>query len=101
MQNQNHHLHLVLNDEENTALREKANQWGLSMSGFIRRLILNKEVWSRPPEELLQLYAEINRIGTNINQIARNCNAGANPDSCAAQALFLLKKVYETMESIG
>ena len=30
----------------------------------------------RPPQELHDLYVEINRIGKNINQIVRKANAG-------------------------
>jgi hypothetical protein len=59
-------------------------------------------VKARPPEAIHELYVEINRIGTNINQIAHACNAGmANPDSAAAQALFLLQKVYALMDNVA
>ncbi len=86
------HTHFVFSRKEHDALKEKARQCGLTKSAFLRRLILNKPVKARPPEALHELYVEINRIGTNINQIARACNAGMTPpDSAAAQALFLLQ----------
>jgi len=90
---------LRLNEKEARALKEKAKQCGLSKSAYLRRLILDQPVKVRPPEAIHELYVEINRIGTNINQIARACNAGvADPGSAAAQALFLLQKVYALME---
>lgn len=93
---------LRLNENETRALKEKAKQCGLSKSAYLRRLILNQPVKARPPEAVHDLYVEINRIGTNINQIARACNAGmADPDNAAAQALFLLGKVYALMDGLA
>jgi hypothetical protein len=95
------HTHFVFSREEHEALRKKAKQCGLSKSAYLRRLILNKPVKSRPPEIIRELYVEINRIGTNVNQVARACNAGmAAPDSAAAQALFLLRKIYDLIREI-
>ncbi|MGI5907455.1 MAG: plasmid mobilization protein [Christensenellales bacterium] len=93
---------LRLNEMEEMALKEKATQCGLSKSAYLRRLILDKPVKARPPEAIHELYVEINRIGTNINQIARAYNAGAtDPGSAVSQALFLLQKVYALMDSIA
>ncbi|WP_258106876.1 MobC family plasmid mobilization relaxosome protein [Christensenella minuta] len=93
---------LRLNEKEALALKEKAKQCGLSKSAYLRRLILDQPVKARPPEAIHELYVGINRVGTNINQIARACNAGmTDPDSAAVQALFLLQKVYALMESVA
>jgi len=94
------HTHFVFSRAEHETLCKKAKQCGLSKSAYLRRLILDKPVKARPPEAIHEIYVEINRIGTNINQIARACNAGmTDPGSAAAQALFLLQKVYALMES--
>lgn len=95
------HTHFVLSEKEYDTLRDKAKQSGLSMSGFLRSIIMGKRIRARPHEAIKDLYTEINKIGVNINQVARNSNAGADPESCAAQALFLLKKVYILMDRIA
>lgn len=96
------HTHFVFSREEHDTLCKKAKQCGLSKSAYLRRLIMNKPVKARPPEAIHELYVEINRVGTNINQIARACNAGmTDPESAAAQALFLLQKVYALMDSVA
>ncbi|MGI6175191.1 MAG: plasmid mobilization protein [Christensenellales bacterium] len=96
------HTHFVFSHKEHEMLCKKAKQCGLSKSAYLRRLILDLPVKARPTEAIHELYVEINRIGTNINQIARACNAGVtDPDSAAAQALFLLQKVYVLMESVA
>ncbi len=96
------HTHFVFSRKEHETLCKKAKQCGLTKSAFLRQIILNKPVKARPPEAIHDLYVEVNRIGTNINQIARSCNAGIiEPDSAAEQALFLLQKVYALMDGIA
>lgn len=101
MKKKTYDICLRLNMQEAAALKEKAKKCGLSMSGFLRSLIMGKRIRAKPPGAIKELYTEINKIGVNINQIARNSNAGADPESCAAQALYLLKKVYALMDGIA
>ena len=51
--------------------------------------------------EINDLYREINRIGVNINQIARSVNAGIATRQDAKEALFLLRQVYLLMEKVA
>ena len=93
---------LRLDENEAKVLKEKAKLCGLSKSAYLRRLIMDRPIKARPPKAMHELYVEINRIGTNINQIARVCNAGiTDPDDAAEQALFLLHKVYALMETVA
>lgn len=92
------HTHFVFSHHEYETLCKKAKQCGLSKSAYLRRLILDKPVKARPPEAIHELYVEINRIGNNINQIARSVNAGIATPEDARQALFLLGKVYDKLD---
>ncbi len=88
--------------EERERLLRLCRESGLSVSALIRSRIDGVEIRPREPEELHDLYVEINRIGNNVNQIARACNAGMTaPDSAAEQALFLLRKVYALLERVA
>ena len=91
-------MHCVLKKIEYEKLKKDAQTCGLSRSAYLRRLILKQKIKSRPPEELKQLYTEINRIGNNINQIARSVNAGIGTPEDAGRAVFLLAKVYEKLD---
>jgi pilus assembly protein TadC len=73
---------------------------GLSISSFIRSCLDGVQIRPREPTEIRELYTEINRIGNNINQIARSVNAGIATPEDARQALFLLRQVHELMERI-
>lgn len=95
-----HELCLRLNAEEIKKLTKDAKLCGLSRSAYLRALIMGSSVKTRPPKELQTLYAEINKIGSNINQIARSVNAGIASREDAARGLFLLEKVYERLNEV-
>ena len=91
------HLHFVLCEAEYQTLCKNAKRCGLSRSAYLRRLILKTPVKACQAVEIRALYAEINKIGSNINQIARSVNAGIASPQTAEQSLFLLQKVYDLM----
>lgn len=96
-----YHLHIELREAEQQQLLKDTKRCGLSKSTYLRKLIMSKPVRPRPTAEIRNLYAEVNRIGNNINQIARSVNVGVATPEDAAQALFLLKKVYTVMEEVA
>ena len=64
-----------LTDAERRKLSQICAVSGLPVSAAIREMIGGITIRQRPPQELHDLYVEINRIGNNINQIARTVNA--------------------------
>lgn len=101
----NHRDKLVavrLTPEEHARLSMLRAKSGLTTSALFRKLLMGTKIRERPPEAIRDLYVEVNRIGVNINQVARQCNAGlTEPDSAARQMLFLLQKVYERVDGLG
>jgi Bacterial mobilisation protein (MobC) len=63
-------------------VKSRAEKAGLRVSGYLRFLVFGKEAdqpraASRPvveKEKLVELSAELNRVGNNINQIAKHLN---------------------------
>lgn len=94
-------LCLRLNTDEVQKLQTDAENSGLSRSAYLRRLIMGAKIRPRPPKELQELYTEINRIGNNINQIARSVNAGIASPKTAEESLFLLHKIYMLMDKMA
>lgn len=92
-----HELCLRLNAREYIKLKMDAERCGLSRSVYLRRLIMRSDIKARPPKEIQILYAEINKIGSNINQIARSVNAGIASPEDARRGLFMLDRVYEKL----
>lgn len=66
---------IYLSDTEKQHLIKQTSLAGISAGAFIRKLIMGKEIRSRPPDEYIKLLREINAIGNNINQIAHIANA--------------------------
>lgn len=71
-----HHLHIELTPAQYRLLTDQARQCGLTKRAFLIRLIEGRPVRARPSQEIKELRTEIHHIGNNINQIARNVNAG-------------------------
>ena len=76
-----------LDEAEHTQINDRAENAGLTLSGYFRSAVLNTPPppqSRRPPvdrAELAKLLAAIGRIGNNVNQLARVANAGSWPES--------------------
>ncbi|MGK7875441.1 MAG: plasmid mobilization relaxosome protein MobC [Xenococcaceae cyanobacterium] len=75
------HIHIRLSDSEYHQIQAKAKQLGISMSEFVRRAAFRRELPQPLPQinidtysELGQIKLELNRMGINLNQIAKACN---------------------------
>jgi len=82
--NRNKNIRIWLLEEEHALLSKKADIANMSMSEFIRRMILSGETRGETNftrEESQKFIYELNRIGNNINQIAYRVNAKAAVDS--------------------
>jgi len=101
MTEKNRFLSVRLTETARKHLDELAEKSGLSLSNTIRACINGTELRERQSAEIKDLYTEINRIGTNINQIARKINAGIGTESDVWETLFLLSKVYQLMEQVA
>lgn len=94
-------LSVRMTKKERAHLDRLCRESGLTISNTVRACINGAEIRPRRPLEIKSLYTEINRIGTNINQIARSVNAGIATAEDAREAMFLLRKVYELMEAVA
>jgi len=86
--NFDYRINLRCTSEDKLAINEKAKQAGKDVSEYLRNLALNKNMYSITD---LKSFKELNRIGGNINQIARKINSSTvinNPDD-------ILKKLDE------
>ncbi len=101
MSNKEYFLSVRLNSKDRARLREICQATGLSPSVAIRRLIAGANLQPNKAKDMKPLYAEINKIGSNINQIARSVNAGIATREDARHGLFLLQKVYDLMERMA
>jgi len=82
--NRNKNIRVWLSEEEHALLSKKANMENMSMSEFVRRMILfgaERVKTNFTREESQKIIYELNLIGNNINQIAYRVNAKATVDN--------------------
>ena len=96
-----HHLHIELTPAQYRLLTEQAATCGLSKRAYLVRLIEGAPIRAKPSQEIKDLRWEVQKIGVNINQIARSVNAGIARAEDARRGLFLLDQVYELMYQIA
>ena len=68
---------------------------GLTPSKAVRSMIHQTEIRPRQPESYRDLCTAVNRIGTNINQIARAANAQLATPNDIQELKAQMRKVYE------
>ena len=69
-----------LTQAELTHLQSLAASARLPVSDYVRQRLLSGKVTPRPSADQASLLTELNRIGVNLNQIARQLNRGDQPD---------------------
>ena len=94
MRKRNQAILIRLTDNEKNHLQRQAANAGLKMEPFIRKLIMGVNISPRPPSNI------VNRIGNNINQIAKKVNS----ENCINQAqldeiLHLLGEIYREVKN--
>ncbi len=67
-------LKVRISELENNILSSKAECCGLNKSDYIRELICGSLPSEAPPKEFYMACNDINKIGINLNQIAKNVN---------------------------
>ena len=88
-----------LNEKEHKHLQRQAENAGLKMEPFIRKLIMGADIQPRPPDNIVQLIREINFIGNNINQIAKKVNTENNVSQSQLEEIFhLLGEIYREVK---
>ena len=94
MRTRNIPIQVWINEEEFHHLDDITHKSGTSFSVVIRNLIMGQEIRERPNADFLVLARSFDKIGANINQIARKANA---EDIASADDLKEVKKLLREM----
>lgn len=98
MPNRKRNIQLLIfltKEEKNLFLQKMKLTSSKSMSHFIRKCVLEKEIYEIDCTPFLNLTWEISKIGTNVNQIAKKAN------STEKIALEDIEKIKKDIASIG
>ena len=81
----NRRIDFRLTEAEYAEVRRKADRAGYTVGAYVRAAVLGSpgpRAQRLPPTnkaELVRLRAEVNKVGSNLNQIARALNTGRKP----------------------
>ena len=89
--------------EEVERLEQIANAKGITLSDLIRRSVLkipipermSPEKLAKKNEALREVAYELNKIGINVNQIARYCNKNREVDALVLEKLIQIERKLE------
>lgn len=103
-----HRLHLYINDDELVKLTELQRQTGFTKTKIVRDLIDGTEVKPVMSDDFRKVYVELNRIGTNLNQVTYNFNSTNFLDwrgfeDCVRQIREEISKIFyiEVCQTLG
>ena len=84
---------LYLDEHEAEQIRANAQAARLPMSTFVRRVALRQRIELPPSASNLVRWQELAPLTSNLNQIARACNAGLAPEGIYPVVAMLAEQV--------
>ena len=91
-------LNVRFTEEEFAALKEKAEEAGISMNDFIRKLVAGKKFNTRPPQEANKLLWELYAVGSDVRRFLAKIDEVRLAD--ASQMRKVLARVYLAVDAI-
>ena len=83
-----------MSQKEYAMLRKKSIAAGMTMNKYLMQQLEEKRPWMNREPESMELAEHLNRVGREINIIARDYNSGFGTAEQLNQAVELLKEVY-------
>ena len=93
-------IHFRVSEAFYEVIAHEARQCGLSISEFCRRVLINRPIKKLPviihdEREIKQELRNINKLGNNLNQIARYLNEGGQMNEMLSQKI---RKTLTTLD---
>lgn len=85
-------------DAEHAQLSLQAERAGLTLTAYLRQRVMGGTVTAKRGLADAQLLSELNRIGVNLNQIARSLNRGQDHDP--HQLGYILGHLVQVLEQV-
>ena len=80
MRKRNCRVEVCFNKDEMSALVKKAKKCGMSIGGFIRHSVADKQVKEAPPADVPMLLRAMRQAGYNLDQTLKRFNSTGVPD---------------------
>lgn len=92
---------LRISEKESRIVNQEAKKYGLSVNQYFKMLLLHRpKDYPEIRELLTDLRNEVNRVGNNINQIARKANESFIERADITLVITWLKKLVASTDSV-
>jgi len=101
MNNKTEIVNIRFTTKEKQVLEQKSQKTGLSKSAYIRNLIIDSKIKPTPTKEYLELSKQVQKIGYNVNQIAKAVNLGVAQPYDIDYVKEQLSSIYKLLKGIA
>ena len=101
MRTRNKQLLIRLTEKEYNNFKNQVEKSGLKMNAYFVRLINNKPIKERPPQDYANIVYELSKIGNNINQLAYKANkTNYAAVEYAQTAVLLMEQCWDLVKGL-
>lgn len=102
MNKKNERVYIRVNLSDKERIFKNAKASGMSASEYLRKLINDKEIVHKEDYmQIKELIYEVNKIGKNINQIAKLFNSGFFSETEKRKLFALMQKLNDEVANIS
>ena len=93
----NKDLHIRISEDDLNYIKERSRLAKLTLTEFVTKSALNKKILVA--DGYKEFTGELRRIGINLNQIARNSNAGLNTNPNILEFQKDINAIWQSLKS--
>lgn len=94
----NERLYVRVTKEEKRSIQENAKEAGLNVSRYVRNCCIGKSLVIIP--DVKEFGKALNKVGGNLNQIARLCNQGLIDCPDISETKEVMKEIYKELTKL-
>lgn len=89
-------LNIRISQEDYNYIRERSKRANLTITGYVTKSALNKKILVA--DGYKEFVGELRKIGVNLNQIAKNSNAGINTNPDISQFQKDINVIWQSLK---
>lgn len=93
----NKQLHIRISEQDYNYIKEKSKKANLTITGYVTKSALNKKIYVA--DGYKEFISELRKIGINLNQIAKSCNAGINKNPNVSEFQKDINRIWQSLKS--
>lgn len=93
----NKQLNIRISEDDFNYIKQRSKKANLTITGYVTKSALNKKILVA--DGYKEFVSELRKIGVNINQIAKNSNAGINTNPDIREFQKDINNIWQSLKS--